>query len=70
MVSPAFRCAAALSFLLPLSLALGPSTVHGADEDLASLSIEDLMEIEVTSASKRAEPLAEASAAVYAASVV
>ncbi len=35
------------------------------ETDLGSLSIEDLMELEVTSVSKHAQPLSEAAAAVY-----
>lgn len=51
-----------LSFASAIFLA---SAVNAAAKDLASLSIEDLMEIEVTSPSKRAEPLAQVSAAIY-----
>ena len=48
-----------------LATVLGVSNVQGASSDLNTLSIEDLMQIEVTSVSKRAQPLAEAPAAVY-----
>ena len=38
---------------------------HDATRQLAELSLEDLMNIEVTSVSKRAEPLSESAAAIY-----
>lgn len=61
----ALRCCAAAAFAftvftLPLSQAAAQS-VH----DLADLSIEELSQIEVTSVSKRAEPLIQSAAAVY-----
>ncbi len=48
--------------LLPLPAAADLET---GETDLGSLSIEDLMELEVTSVSKHAQPLSEAAAAVY-----
>ena len=44
---------------------LVPQPLAAAGPELADLSLEDLMEVEVTSPSKRAERLGEASAAVY-----
>ena len=46
-------------------LFLHPRPLAAAGPELADLSLEDLMEVEVTSPSKRAERLGEASAAVY-----
>ena len=51
--------------IVVLSLILLAPLARGGAADLSTLSIEDLMEIEVTSVSKRAQPLAEAAAAVY-----
>jgi iron complex outermembrane recepter protein len=45
--------------------AAGSSTGATAEPDLANLSIEDLMKVEVTSASKKAETLTKAPAAIY-----
>lgn len=72
MVSPNPRCRytrqatwtlTATIFLCHLLLV--PRTSWAAGPELADLSLEDLMEVEVTSPSKRAERLGEASAAVY-----
>ena len=49
--------------VVPSLILLAPSARSGA-ADLSTLSIEDLMKIEVTSVSKRAQPLSEAAAAV------
>ena len=59
------RVAPALSAILALSLILDPPRALGARQDLANLSIEDLMNVEVTSVSKRSQPMGEAAAAVY-----
>lgn len=48
-----------------LSLVLGASSAWGSGPDLASLSIEDLMEIEVISVSKYAQLLNDAAAAIH-----
>lgn len=53
------RAGAALAFLL-----LSAPVYAGADGDLAELSLEDLMQVEVTSVSKKAERLSDAPAAV------
>ncbi|MFA5941991.1 MAG: TonB-dependent receptor [Sinimarinibacterium sp.] len=42
-----------------------PQQLAAVSEDLTLLSLEDLMRIEVTSVSKRAEPLSTAAAAIY-----
>ena len=59
------RVAPALSASLALCLILDAPRALGAHQDLASLSIEDLMNLEVTSVSKRSQPMGEAAAAVY-----
>ena len=51
-----------LALLLPLPAA---AEVEDDEADLGSLSIEDLMELEVTSVSKHAQSLSEAAAAIY-----
>lgn len=52
--------------LAGLSVAFPQSALHAQSvEDLQGLSIEELVQVEVTSASKRAEPLSEAPAAIY-----
>ncbi len=56
--------ACALSIALALWLPTAARGATGTGEDLLSLSIEDLMQIEVTSVSKRAQKLSEAPAAV------
>ena len=43
----------------------GSENAHGAPDGLTAMSIEDLMEIEVTSVSRKAERLSDASAAVF-----
>ncbi|MFA5941992.1 MAG: TonB-dependent receptor plug domain-containing protein, partial [Sinimarinibacterium sp.] len=63
------RTAAAFAAALLLSggaARAGTAPIEQAtlDQDLTLLSLEDLMRIEVTSVSKRAEPLADAPAAV------
>lgn len=57
---------AALVLVLGLALAVPTQRAVAASDspDLLSLSIEDLMEVEVTSVSKRGQPLSEAPAAV------
>jgi len=47
------------------AIALAGSAAAQTVRDLAALSIEELGEVEITSASKRAEPLAQATAAVF-----
>ena len=61
----AWRLAAAFLAVVALLLILHVPQAHGDRSDLASLSIEDLMEVEVTSVSKHAQPLSDAAAAVY-----
>jgi iron complex outermembrane receptor protein len=61
----AWRLAAAFLAAVALLLILHVPQAHGDRSDLASLSIEDLMEVEVTSVSKHAQPLSDAAAAVY-----
>lgn len=57
--------AAVLPVIIPV-LGLPASSAHGQiPRELNSLSIEDLAQIEVTSVSKRAQPLSEAPAAIY-----
>ncbi len=62
---------AARLFTLPLFLICGSSGVSAADyasasgEELRELSIEDLGNLEISSVSKKAQPLSEASAAIY-----
>ncbi|MBC7785320.1 MAG: TonB-dependent receptor [Burkholderiales bacterium] len=46
------------------ALALAAATALGADEDLTALSIEDLMNVEVTSVSKSSQRVADAPAAI------
>jgi iron complex outermembrane receptor protein len=58
-----FRRCGAGAILCALMLASGP--LAALPEDLTELSLDDLMQIDVTSVSKRAEPLQEAAAAVY-----
>ncbi len=58
------RVAVALALWLALWLPTQMAVARDADADLLSLSIEDLMDIEVTSASKRAQRLSEVPAAV------
>ena len=62
---PTWRLAAALPAVIALSLILHVPNAYGARSDLASLSIEDLMSVEITSASKRSQPIGEAAAAVH-----
>ena len=55
-----------LAAALLAGLGLAPAdAVFAATDDLGELSLEDLMQIEVTSASKRAQRLSETPAAVY-----
>ena len=57
---------ACASCLAPVSPALAEEHAVAADpQDLSQLSIEQLAQIEVRSASKRAEPLSAAPAALY-----
>jgi iron complex outermembrane receptor protein len=54
--------------MLVSTLAVAPSAVHAtvpSIEELKHLSIEDLLDIEITSVSKRAEPLSKAAASVF-----
>ena len=51
-------------FALAASAATAAEPAAAPDADLLSLSIEDLMKVEVTTVSKRAQPLSEAPAAV------
>ncbi|MES2885374.1 MAG: TonB-dependent receptor [Pseudomonadota bacterium] len=52
--------------LMAAAEAAAPLEVASLPLDLSSLSLADLMNIEITSVSKRAEPLSQAAAAVYA----
>jgi iron complex outermembrane receptor protein len=71
MVSPNTRrryiwpAAWTLTATIVLQLLTASGTARAEEPALADLSLEDLMEIEVTSPSKRAERLGETSAAVY-----
>ncbi len=56
--------ASGLFVLLSAGFVLGADTSEGAEEFL-ELSLEDLMDIEVTSVSKRAQPLHDAAAAIF-----
>ncbi|HUP91818.1 MAG TPA: TonB-dependent receptor [Solimonas sp.] len=47
------------------ALAAGPVEIAALPEDLTQLSLEDLLNVEVTSVSRRAEPLFDAAAAVF-----
>ena len=63
------RTALAAALWLAAGVALGQATPDGADEDadpsrLKRLSLEELLEVEVTSVSRRGEPLSGAAAAV------
>ncbi len=62
---PARLVAAAAPLALWLVCAATAPTAGAAPPDLASLSLEDLMEIEVTSAAKRAQAVLDSAAAVY-----
>jgi len=57
--------ALAATVALLLAPASSADSQLGGDDDLGELSIEDLMQIEVTSASKRSQKLSEIPAAVY-----
>ena len=54
-----------MAALLPLLLALPAAADTGLPADLADLSIEELANIQITSVSRKAEPLAGAAASVY-----
>ena len=59
-----------LSVCLACAIDSGPASAEiGADtastNDLKRLSVEELMNVEVTSASKTAEPVSDAAAAIY-----
>jgi iron complex outermembrane receptor protein len=58
------RSVAGLLLATTLAILLASSPARAEDTGLARMSIEDLLELEVTSASKRAEPLANTSAAI------
>ncbi len=64
-----FRIAAllgiTLTLVLPPALAATCRVEHPADRELFALSLEELMQIEVTSVSKKAQQLADAAAAVF-----
>ena len=62
---PIWRLAAALAAVIALSLILHVPNAHGDRSYLASLSIEDLMNVEITSVSKHSQPVGEAAAAVH-----
>ncbi len=58
--------AALLTLLLPLTaLAASDASTVTATEDLKKLSIEELLNMEVTSVSKASQPLSDAAAAIY-----
>jgi iron complex outermembrane receptor protein len=59
------RAAWTLTATISLQLLLASGPARAEEAALADLSLEDLMEIQVTSPSKRAERLGETSAAVY-----
>ena len=63
-VSGLTRIACPLAILLAVWVALPARGATVGKDDLLSLSFEDLMQIEVTSVSKHAQPLAEAAAAI------
>ncbi|MEO6749772.1 MAG: TonB-dependent receptor plug domain-containing protein, partial [Casimicrobiaceae bacterium] len=65
--SPRARIAGALPLVIVLVLAVCTMRNAGAQsvQDLANLSIEELSQVEVTSVSKRPEPLIQSPAAVY-----
>jgi outer membrane cobalamin receptor len=65
-ISPIPKYVLLLTMVLPTSLAL-PSSVRGQskNDDLANKSLKDLMNIDVTSVSKKAHPLSRASAAIF-----
>jgi len=54
-----------LALLFAVFITSAPVGANGQSVDLAELSLEDLMDIEVTSVSKKAEKLSDAAAAVY-----
>jgi iron complex outermembrane receptor protein len=67
--TPGVRDAArSLAVLISALVALGPNGIH-ADEtrmaDLADLSLEDLANLEVTSVSRRPEPVSDAAASIF-----
>ncbi len=66
---PVRGIASLLSIIVPLLLILLAPLARGGAAELGTLSIEDLMEIEVTSVSKRVQPLSEAAAAVHVSSM-
>lgn len=66
----ASRLAGALALILPCWLsaanaALAPTTLALGPKDVGQLSIEELAEIDISSVSKRAEPLSDAPAAIF-----
>lgn len=70
MDTTASRLAGTLVLLLPCWLsaahaALAPTTLALGPKDVGQLSIEELAEIDISSVSKRAEPLSDAAAAIY-----
>ncbi|MCF7992640.1 MAG: hypothetical protein K9M02_19530, partial [Thiohalocapsa sp.] len=57
------RAAAALTWVLTPMLAVLAGPVRG--QDLTELSLEELLDVEVTSVGKKAQSLADAAAAVF-----
>ncbi len=58
-------CLAVLFFFFSLPCSPPPAAAKGRMADLTALSIEDLMKIEVTSVSKKAQKVSDAAAAVF-----
>lgn len=70
MVNVTHRPAPLLVLLLaagqpPAQAALAPTTQALAPQDISALSIEELADVDISSVSKRSEPLSEAAAAIY-----
>lgn len=58
-------CAVALALAVLTAPAAEANSLQGESDDLGEFSLEDLMQVEVTSVSKRAQKLSETPAAVY-----
>ena len=64
MLPAAARCATALVAAL-LAAPVAAAVVPAQDEDIAELSLEELANIQVTSVSRRSEPLSDAAASIF-----